>query len=378
MTRWRARPNATADAFVGAELELRHITRRYGSSVAVDDISLTVHAGEFLTLLGPSGSGKTTTLNVIAGFTDATSGDVLMDGREIGNLPPHKRDIGMVFQHYALFPHMTVEENVAFPLRRRKVAKEERRARVALALELVRLGDRGGSYPRELSGGQQQRVALARAIVFHPRVLLMDEPLGALDKKLREWLQLEIKRIHSEVGITFVYVTHDQEEALSISDRVAICNDGKIEQVGQPDQLYEEPRTLFVADFLGESNVFEGTVERSGEETRLRGEGFTLRVPAQAAGTSGPAAMVVRPERLHLRRNGTNPSIGDNILRGRVRQIIYFGASRRIELEMPDRRRVLVREQAGPGASLTEGDTAEVFWSPDEARLLPRPAPEAQ
>ncbi|HRO94951.1 ATP-binding cassette domain-containing protein, partial [Citricoccus sp.] len=215
-----------------AGISLKGVTKRYGDKAVVDDIDLVIEPGEFMTLLGPSGSGKTTTLNMIAGFADVTEGLLHIYGKPVAKLPAHKRDIGMVFQNYALFPHMTVEENVAYPLQRRKMPKAEQKKRIAESLQMVRLAEYGGRYPAELSGGQQQRAALARALVYNPRVLLMDEPLGALDKKLREWLQLEIKRIHQEVGSTFVYVTHDQEEALSLSDRIAVFNNGKIEQVG--------------------------------------------------------------------------------------------------------------------------------------------------
>ena len=237
--------------------------KRYGEAVALDGISLVVEPGEFVSLLGPSGSGKTTTLNLIAGFAKPTAGDILMDGRPIAELPPHRRDIGVVFQHYALFPQLTASENVAFPLRRRRVPKPEIRERVTSALEMVELEGLEDRHPRELSGGQQQRVALARAIVFNPRVLLMDEPLGALDRKLRDSLQRQIKRLHQELGITFVYVTHDQDEAMSLSERVAVFNNGRIEQIGTPVELYEQPNSRFVAEFLGESNVLAEAPDES-------------------------------------------------------------------------------------------------------------------
>ncbi|TIW31177.1 MAG: ATP-binding cassette domain-containing protein, partial [Mesorhizobium sp.] len=227
----------------GAAIDLESISKAYGGFKALDGVSLRIEPGEFMTLLGPSGSGKTTTLNVIAGFTDVTSGKLLVGDKSVVGVPAHKRNIGVVFQHYALFPHMTVGRNVAYPLTLRGVGQDERKARVTRALDMVKMGDFAHRYPSELSGGQQQRVALARAIVFDPPLLLMDEPLGALDKKLREWLQLEIKRIHRELGTTFVYVTHDQEEALVLSDRIAVFNRGQIEQVGTGRQLYDEPAT---------------------------------------------------------------------------------------------------------------------------------------
>jgi putative spermidine/putrescine transport system ATP-binding protein len=225
-----------------ADLQIRNLRKTYSNVVAVDDVSLTVHQGEFLTLLGPSGSGKTTTLMMIAGFVEPTGGSIVLGGRSLTRLPPHKRDIGMVFQHYALFPHLTVAANIAFPLEMRGMRKAEVERRVQAALDLVQLPDFGARYPRELSGGQQQRIALARAIVFEPSLLLMDEPLGALDKKLREHMQLEIKKIHHDLGVTVIYVTHDQEEALVMSDRIAVFNHGSIEQLGSPSDLYDRPR----------------------------------------------------------------------------------------------------------------------------------------
>ena len=270
----------------GASITMRGLTKRYGPVTAVDAIDLDARPGEFLTLLGPSGSGKTTTLNMIAGFVDVTEGELRMDEREMTNLPPYKRNIGMVFQHYALFPHMTVEENIEYPLRQRSIAKAERHTMVAQALETVGLGDLGRRRPKELSGGQQQRVALARALVYSPRVLLMDEPLGALDKKLRDSLQLEIKRIHAELGTTFVYVTHDQDEALVLCDRIAVFNDGRIEQIGTPTELYEYPDSLFVAQFLGESSLFHGIVH-GGKEVDANGHRLAASRGEQPNGTRG-------------------------------------------------------------------------------------------
>jgi len=362
---------SSTDPAPGAALDLRGLVKRYGADAAVDDVSLNVPAGAFVTLLGPSGSGKTTTLNMIAGFVEVDVGEIQMDGRPIVDLPSHKREIGVVFQHYALFPHMTVRDNLAFPLKRRKVSRPEQERRIRSALEMVRLEEHGDRYPNQLSGGQQQRVALARALVFSPRVLLMDEPLGALDKKLREWLQLELKRIHSELGITFVYVTHDQEEALVLSDRIAVFNRGKIEQVGTAEALYERPETLFVAEFLGESNVFEGRVWRDGSTSELRtDDGLALATPATDARDGSAAAVVVRPERVFARRPGAPGAGGENVLAGTLMQVIYLGSSRRLDVALPGGRRVQLRETAGTGLDVAPGDEIAVCWRAEEATLV--------
>src|SRR6267154_2263534 len=245
----------------GASVSLSNLERRYDRVAAVAGVSLDILSGEFLTLLGPSGSGKSTTLMMIAGFEMPTGGDIAIDGTSVVAMPPYRRNIGMVFQNYAKFPHLTVADNIGFPLKQRGVGKAERARLVGEALELVRLPGYGERYPRQLSGGQQQRVAFARAIVFKPRLLLMDEPLGALDKQLRENLQLEMRRLHADLGITFVYVTHDQEEALTMSDRVAVMNEGRIAQVGAPEDLYDRPADRFVASFIGESNFMPGVVQ---------------------------------------------------------------------------------------------------------------------
>lgn len=358
------------DSTRGAAVCLTGLVKRYEDSVAVDDVSLDIPAGEFVTLLGPSGSGKTTTLNMIAGFTDADEGRIELDGSTIDKVPAHKRNIGVVFQHYALFPHMTVEDNVAFPLKRRRVPKAERATRIAEVLDLVRMSEYGKRLPRQLSGGQQQRVALARALVFNPRLLLMDEPLGALDKKLREWLQLEFKRIHQELGITFVYVTHDQEEALVLSDRIAVFNRGKIEQVGTATDLYECPETLFVAEFVGESNCFEGRYRKDGGQGIVSSEQFELRGPAVTTVEGPDAVLVVRPERVSIRREGVNPSNGANVLRGTVKQVIYLGSARKTEVVLSDGRELVVRESAGVGEGPEAGQPVEAFWDPEDSVLL--------
>jgi putative spermidine/putrescine transport system ATP-binding protein len=281
-------------------VQLKDLRKSYGEFHAVDGVSLHVERGEFLTFLGSSGSGKTTTLNMIAGFDDPTSGTILLDGVPVGGLPPQKRNIGMVFQRYTLFPHMTVEQNVAFPLSVRGVARPEMAVRVRNALQLVQLERFAGRKPNQLSGGQQQRVALARALVYEPQLLLMDEPLGALDKKLREEIQLEIRNLHHRLGVTILYVTHDQEEALRMSDRIAVFEHGKIAQVGSGEDLYRRPATEFVASFIGNSNFLQGqVVDRQGGEIGVRLDGGQrLRLPAATA--ADRVRIMIRPEQLEL------------------------------------------------------------------------------
>jgi putative spermidine/putrescine transport system ATP-binding protein len=356
----------------GASLDLADLAKRYGDAVALDGVSLQIPAGEFVTLLGPSGSGKTTTLNMIAGFVQPDRGRIAMDSTPIEGVPPHRRNIGMVFQNYALFPHMTVNQNVAFPLKQRKRPRSEVARRVGEALELIGLGELGRRYPRELSGGQQQRVALARALVFEPRVLLLDEPLGALDKRLRESLQLEFRRIHHELGITFVYVTHDQAEALVMSDRIAVFNHGRIEQAGTAADLYERPRSLFVARFLGDSNVLAGVVSRRNGTPTLQSENFRLLLPSRPEVPDGEgASIVIRPERLVVGRDVADQQPGVNVLRGRVHEIIYLGGLRRLEVDVGAAVRLIVQEQAGVGSTAETGDEVLVAWRPDDAVLLP-------
>ncbi|HUP54329.1 MAG TPA: ATP-binding cassette domain-containing protein, partial [Methylomirabilota bacterium] len=268
-------------------LAIRGVRKLFGDFPAVDGIDLEVSRGEFITLLGPSGSGKTTTLRMIAGFVTQDEGSIEIAGQEMRRVPPYRRDVGMVFQNYALFPHMTAAQNVAFPLQMRNVPRSEQTDRVAEALELVKLASFGDRYPRQLSGGQQQRIALARAIVFRPRLLLMDEPLGALDKKLREGLQLEIMRISRQLEATVIYVTHDQEEALVMSDRIAIFDRGRIQQLGTGEDLYERPTSVFVADFVGESNMLRGRLERDADGTWLQRGEWRWRVDPTVAGASG-------------------------------------------------------------------------------------------
>ncbi|MUL81153.1 MULTISPECIES: ABC transporter ATP-binding protein [unclassified Mycolicibacterium] len=351
----------------GASITLRGLTKTYGSVTAVDAIDLEARPGEFLTFLGPSGSGKTTTLNMIAGFVDVTEGELLIDGRPVADLPPYRRNIGMVFQHYALFPHMTVVDNVAYPLRQRKVAKEQCREKVTAALAKVGLDGYGKRMPKELSGGQQQRVALARAMVYEPSVLLMDEPLGALDKKLRDSLQLEIKRIHGELGTTFVYVTHDQDEALVLSDRIAVFNNARIEQIGSPTDLYEYPKSVFVARFLGESSLFYGKHEDGGV---VYAYGRRLVAGRGESSPGASVAVVVRPERLRIVTGEEEPDVV-NAVPGTVIQEIYLGNSRKVEVRLPDDTIALVRESAGSITPTQAGQRVWLTFDPDVAAILP-------
>jgi spermidine/putrescine ABC transporter ATP-binding subunit len=320
----------------GGTVVLDHIAKRFGQIVAVDDLSLRINAGEFITFLGPSGSGKTTTLMMIAGFEDPSEGEIYIDAQPIVNRPPYRRNIGMVFQNYALFPHMTVAENIGFALKQRGFARQAIAERVAMVLDIVRLAGYQPRYPRQLSGGQQQRVALARAIIFNPRVLLMDEPLSALDKGLREELQFEIKRLHHQLGITFIYVTHDQREALVMSDRIAVLNGGRIEQLGSPSDLYDRPVSRFVASFIGESNFLEGTVLGFNDDQVLVRLGDTI---VRASGRSNlrigaSIALAVRPEKLLFRdQPHTSQDSELNALAARVREIIFVGETHRYALE---------------------------------------------
>ncbi|MDQ4055135.1 MAG: ABC transporter ATP-binding protein [Actinomycetota bacterium] len=339
---------------------LTDVSKDYGNGkLAVAGINLDIAPGEFMTFLGPSGSGKTTTLNMIAGFEDLTSGHVVIADTDVSNLPSHKRDLGMVFQSYALFPHLTVEQNIAFPLIERRVPKAAIAQRVAEVLELVQLTGYERRHPRELSGGQQQRVALARAVVFRPRALLLDEPLGALDRKLRASLQLEIRRLHRELGLTCIFVTHDQEEALFLSDRIAVFNEGRIEQVGTPSELYDKPQTLFVAQFLGDSNTFEGHRNDAGD--------FVWGEHTWSAPDAGKdkGHLVVRPERLRVHETATTPPEGHNELTAVVRAAVFLGSQRRIELEFPDGSHGIATYDAGSERRLPqEGSQVCVSWDP--------------
>ena len=317
-------------------LEFRGISKHYGVVRAVDNVDLQVPRGEFLTLLGPSGSGKTTMLMMIAGFITPTEGRILLDGTDITERPPEKRNFGMVFQGYALFPHLSVADNVAFPLKVRRLPADEAREKVKKALELVQLGHLGDRMPRQLSGGQQQRVALARALVFNPEILLLDEPLGALDRKLRQEVQIELKELHRRVRTTFIYVTHDQEEALSMSDRIAIVRDGRFVQIGTPDELYERPKTRFVAGFLGESNFLRGTVQghENGEiRYEIDGASYWQRANGTVPAAGEPILVAMRPEKVHIAAD--RPAGSANAIEGTVRNWNYFGSTFHMTLAHP-------------------------------------------
>jgi spermidine/putrescine transport system ATP-binding protein len=343
---------------------------------AVEHVDLRIAEGEFFSLLGPSGCGKTTTLRMVAGFEEPSAGRILLHGRDMVGVPPFRRDVNMVFQQYALFPHMDVFENVAFGLRRKKVDKGEIKRRVAEALSLVELEGRETRKPRQLSGGQQQRVALARALVNRPRALLLDEPLGALDLKLRQAMQLELKRIQREVGITFVYVTHDQEEALTMSDRLVVMNAGRIEQLGNPRELYEHPATRFVANFIGTSNVLTGRLERRGDTWALAGLGPDERVLVADAGQAQPGQEVelaVRPEKVVLRAEQDPPPSGQCALRGRVTEIVYLGTSTQYRTVTDGGQAVAVYRQntsATPGADVLTGQVGWLEWPPEHSFVL--------
>ena len=365
---------ADLTASVVPALRLSGLTGRYGRYVAVRGIDLEVAAGEFLTLLGPSGSGKTTTLRLVAGLLQPASGTIELAGRDVTMIPPHRRDIGVVFQNYALFPHLTAGQNVAFPLEMRRVPRTDARALVERALAMVRLSGYEHRYPRQLSGGQQQRVALARALVFEPRLLLMDEPLGALDKKLRDQLQLEIKRIHQELGVTVLYVTHDQEEALVMSDRIAIFNDGKIAQIGSPQDIYRRPSSLFVADFIGEANVLTGFIHSHGGDVWLNTSSGSFRVP-NLTPPAGPApALVIRPERLQV----VSPAEHDidqqtNAALGIVKAVTYLGALVKYSITVGSVTLSARVEAPDDATGWRPGDKVLVKWRRDDSVLMSDP-----
>jgi putative spermidine/putrescine transport system ATP-binding protein len=347
--------------------------------VAVEDVSATIEPGSFFTLLGPSGSGKTTTLMMVAGFTYPTRGEVFVGGRPVAGLPPQKRDLGMVFQSYAVFPHLSVFDNIAFPLEVRRARRAEIHQRVGEALELVRLQGYDRRLPRQLSGGEQQRVALARALVFRPRVLLMDEPLGALDKKLRAHMQLELKHIQRHLHVTVIYVTHDQEEALTMSDRVAVMRCGRIEQVGTPAELYDAPVSRFVADFLGESNFVDGVVvgaSTAGRWLVRAAGGLEFRgVGAVSLQTGQPVTAAVRPEKLVPVEGSVGVAQTDavNTCKGTVEEAIYVGDATRYRLALGADGAVTVKVPNRLGLRQpAEGDAVTLAWSPDETRLFPR------
>ncbi len=325
--------SAAAIGGAGGEVELVGLEKRFEDVTAVDSIDLDIAAGEFFSLLGPSGCGKTTTLRLIAGFERPTGGDVLLDGASLAAVPPDRRNVNTVFQSYALFPHLDVLDNVAFGMRYQKVAKRERRRRAGEALELVELGDLAKRRPHQLSGGQQQRVALARALVLRPAVLLLDEPLGALDAKIRRQLRIELKALQEEVGTTFIFVTHDQEEALSMSDRIAVMHEGRVDQVGTPREIYESPSTLFVADFLGVANVMEVEVVSNGVGVcAVRVGSWELRACRGQLDARGAASVVVRPERLRVMPH--DDAGGDNCLPGMIDRTVFVGSNLQVMIRL--------------------------------------------
>ncbi|HTT51311.1 MAG TPA: ABC transporter ATP-binding protein [Streptosporangiaceae bacterium] len=354
----------------GGHIQLVSLTKRF-TEVAVDDIDLTVDSGEFFSLLGPSGCGKTTTLRLIAGFEQPTAGKIMLDGTDMSGVPPHKRNVNTVFQSYALFPFMTVFDNVAFGLRYQKLPKREMTSKVHQALDLVELGSYAKRRPAALSGGQQQRVALARALVLGPAVLLLDEPLGALDAKLRRSLKVELKALQERVGITFLYVTHDQEEALTMSDRLAVMHEGKIVQIGSPRQVYEEPADTYVADFLGVSNLMEVDVVEQGPGTRcsVRVGESSLDVERSDVSALGTAHAVIRPERVRVEEHG---SAGPNRIPGMVERLVFLGAATQVLLRLAPgaQLQALVQNDGDHPQHLAQGTPVQVYLAPDALRVL--------
>ncbi|MCA3508038.1 MAG: ABC transporter ATP-binding protein [Rhodobacter sp.] len=360
---------AGTDTFV----EFDRVQKSYdGETLVVKELNLTIAKGEFLTMLGPSGSGKTTCLMMLAGFETATSGDIRLAGRPINQVPPHKRGIGMVFQNYALFPHMTVGENLSFPLEVRGLAKAEREVKIARALDMVQMGAFISRRPSQLSGGQQQRIALARALVFDPALVLMDEPLGALDKQLREHMQFEIKHLHESLGITVVYVTHDQGEALTMSDRIAVFNDGRIQQLAPPSDLYERPENSFVASFIGENNKLQGTIkELSGDKALVRlPTGELIDATAVNVKEKGARTLVsIRPERVEFKPEMMPP--GAHTLDAEVVEVIYMGDILRTVLKVAGSDDFVMKMRNTLGQTkLAPGQKIKVGWHPQDARAL--------
>ncbi|CUH63509.1 Spermidine/putrescine import ATP-binding protein PotA [Thalassovita gelatinovora] len=360
---------STSDAFVAFE----RVQKSYdGETLVVKDLNLSLPKGEFLTMLGPSGSGKTTCLMMLAGFETATHGEILLDGKPINNIPPHKRGIGMVFQNYALFPHMTVAENLSFPLEVRKIGKSEREAKVRRALDMVQMGEFGGRRPAQLSGGQQQRIALARALVFEPELVLMDEPLGALDKQLREHMQFEITRLAHELGITTVYVTHDQTEALTMSDRVAVFDDGRIQQLDPPDTLYESPQNSFVAQFIGENNTLEGVVKEITSDSAVvqldDGELIDCK-PVNVSKVGERTKVSIRPERVEFNKDRLKEDA--HLLKATVKEFIYMGDVFRTRLSVAGNDDFVIKSRNAPDqVRLKPGQQIEIGWLPQDCHAL--------
>ncbi len=359
------------------DVRLVDVVKKFGEAVAVDHIDLEVRDGEFFSLLGPSGCGKTTTLRMIGGFEEPTSGLIELQGQDVTWLPPYKRNVNTVFQNYALFPHLSIFENVAFGLRRKGVKGDEVKSRVTEMLALVELSGFEARKPTQISGGQAQRVALARALINKPAVLLLDEPLGALDLKLRKQMQVELKRIQQEVGITFIYVTHDQEEAMTMSDRIAVMNNGRYEQMGDPESLYERPRTRFVAGFLGISNLLRGRIDGTAEGytvAMLEGE-TRLRIPKDLAGGDEEIEVGVRPEKIRLYKTGADAPAGLNRLDGTIVDASYLGVSTSYLVEARSGARLTVYEQNAErtvhGSLHRPGETVQLAWSPDHTFVVP-------
>jgi spermidine/putrescine transport system ATP-binding protein len=348
----------------GGSIQLSGLTKKF-AEIAVDNIDLTVASGEFFSLLGPSGCGKTTTLRLVAGFEQPTSGKILLDGIDVSDVPPHRRNVNTVFQSYALFPFLSVFDNVAFGLRHRAVTKADLRRRVNEALELVHMSSFAKRRPGQLSGGQQQRVALARALVLNPAVLLLDEPLGALDAKLRRSLKVELKALQERVGITFLYVTHDQEEALTMSDRLAVMDAGRIVQIGTPRQVYEEPAEAYVADFLGAANLMEVEVISTGV---LRIGDFALTADRCEAGLAGAAHAVIRPERVRIEAHGT---AGDNRVPAMVERVVFLGSATQVMLRLaPGVPLQALIQNDGEHPDLSQGTPVHAYLPPDALRVL--------
>jgi putative spermidine/putrescine transport system ATP-binding protein len=354
---------------VESEIVLEGLSKRYGTFTALEPTSLSVKEGEFLTLLGPSGSGKTTLLQMISGLVDPSAGRLTVNGEDWTHRPVNQRGMGLVFQHYALFPHMTVAENVSFPLQMRKLPAADVSAQVEETLRKVQLDRFSHRFPKELSGGQQQRVALARCFVFRPKIILMDEPLGALDKSLREHMQLEIRRLHKEYGTTVIYVTHDQEEALVMSDRICVMNHAKVEQLGAPHQIYSDPETVFSATFIGHSNVLKGTREVADDKwatVRTANGTFSGRYTARDKATQD-VALVVRPEQMRV---GPVPSSDFEGLRGRLSELVYLGSETRLLLTLADGTDIMLRHDPAVGAMPSIGEEMEAHWPKSLARIV--------
>ncbi len=353
----------------GGDVTLVDLTKRFEDVVAVDQVNLQIAPGEFFSLLGPSGCGKTTTLRMIAGFEQPTSGQILLDGVDVAGTPAFKRNVNTVFQSYALFPHLRVFDNVAFGLRRAGVDKHDIKRRVSDALALVELTGLERRKPSQLSGGQQQRVALARVLVLRPSVVLLDEPLGALDAKIRRSLQVELKALQEQVGLTFVYVTHDQEEALTMSDRLAVMNAGRVEQLGPPRQVYEEPETTFVADFLGIANLLSGTaVGRDNGHCRVKVGEFEVQATRGHLAAQGETKLLVRPERVHLEPHEAQ---GENRLPGMVERVVFRGSANQVFVRLPGGELIQVLVQnSGQGPEYRSGDPVRIHLPPDALRVL--------